>query len=341
MKNYRCPIDPKLQKVISVIVTYGRRSRFVIRTVEGALTAGAHHLIVIDNGSHDDVAAALARYVNEGRATVIRNATNLGSAGGYRQGLEAALDLEADFILLLDDDNLVGPDYIARLQAARAQCEDAELCAVIGYRRNHGGGTVDLMDRGVSLHESNAFLGFHIRDVPHKLRKRFFGLPPRAEVRRDMYVVRKAPYGGLMLPKSLCKSIGLPDPRFVLYEDDIEYTSRIHRQGGRILIVRDAVIEDIDTSWAAVSGPRSALLVWLMGGPDFRVFYTLRNHAYLDRRTRVTSATAFWMNVSVYGVLLLSLAIATGRFNRARLLLRAMWCGLMGKLGQDAVHRLP
>lgn len=322
---------------VAVIVTYGQRAALVARSVPAALAAGARHVVLVDNGAAAGVAEAVAALCADGRVTVIRHGANAGSAGGFHAGMQAALALGPDFLLLLDDDNVVGPGYIAALQDVLRGQDGAGRSAAIGLRAAHGARLADPWGQN----ERNSFLGFHLRDLPAKVARRMGGRgDPLPDVPAVMAIGR-APYGGLLLPATLCAAIGLPDRRFVLYEDDTEYTLRVARGGGHIWMVPSLLVEDIDRSWTVPAGRRSALAVWVTGGPEFRVFYTMRNHSHVDRCHRAASAVPFWANVVVYGGGLVLLALLAGRPRRAALFVRAMVAGLTGRLGVSARYPLP
>lgn len=328
-------------RTVAVIVTYGNRGQLVARSLPAALSAGACHVVLVDNGSVAEFGPSVTRLCDEGQVTLIRHSVNEGSAGGYYAGMVAALAQAPDFLLLLDDDNIVGPDYIAALQDVLRRQGDADVSAAIGLRAAHAKGLATESGHRPARQADNSFLGFALREVPAKVLRRMQRRQVPPQSRPTHIEVARAPYGGLLLPASLCAEIGLPDRRFVLYEDDTEYTLRISRGRGHIWMVPALAIEDIDASWTAEAGPRSALAVWLTGGPEFRVFYTMRNHSYLDRHYRATSALPFWLNFSVYALALVLLALLTARPSRATLFLRAIHAGLTGKLGRSERYALP
>ena len=81
-----------------------------------AAVAGAARVVVVDNASRVDVAAALAGAFPW--ATFLRAERNGGWAGGNNLGLTFALDGGADLVILLNNDTVVGPDFVRRMVAA-------------------------------------------------------------------------------------------------------------------------------------------------------------------------------------------------------------------------------
>src|ERR1041385_1636497 len=70
-------------------------------------------MVVVDNGSVDGSPAKLLEKVPEIR--LIQNPTNLGFAGGCNVGMRDALHRGTDYILLLNNDTIVAPDFLSQL----------------------------------------------------------------------------------------------------------------------------------------------------------------------------------------------------------------------------------
>ena len=70
-------------------------------------------IVVVDNGSVDGSPEKLLENAPEIR--LIRNATNLGFAGGCNVGMRDALRRGTDYVLLLNNDTIVAPDFLSQL----------------------------------------------------------------------------------------------------------------------------------------------------------------------------------------------------------------------------------
>ena len=119
--------DGDIEKVCAVTVTYGRRWHLLRQVIASALSEGLSEIIVIDNAAQDDIAKLAAEEFGD-FAYVVRMPKNTGSAGGFKAGLEQAMARNADYILLLDDDNKLGAGCVATLRAGYR----AELAAENG-----------------------------------------------------------------------------------------------------------------------------------------------------------------------------------------------------------------
>lgn len=74
------------------------------------------YVIVVDNGSSDGSADKLESEFQE--AVVLRAGRNLGFTGGNNLGMKHALDQGADYVLLLNNDTVVSPAFLAELVGA-------------------------------------------------------------------------------------------------------------------------------------------------------------------------------------------------------------------------------
>lgn len=70
-------------------------------------------MVLVDNGSVDGSPEKLLENVPEIR--LIRNPTNLGFAGGCNVGMRDALRRGTDYLLLLNNDTIVAPDFLSQL----------------------------------------------------------------------------------------------------------------------------------------------------------------------------------------------------------------------------------
>ncbi len=71
-------------------------------------------VVLVDNGSEgDDVEKLESNY--GGFVKVLRNKSNLGFAGGNNEGIKIALQNNADYVLLINNDTVVEPDILHNL----------------------------------------------------------------------------------------------------------------------------------------------------------------------------------------------------------------------------------
>lgn len=177
-------------------------------------------IVVVDNNSTDDSVGALrATYPD---LTLIETGANLGFAAGNNVGIRYALNLGAEYLLLLNNDTEVAPDFLDAL--VRTGVDDPTV-GVVGpkiYYYDHPqmiwsvGGTIDWQRgrtsmRGLDLVDDGQF------DQP---------------VEVD-FVTGCA----LFVRRAAVEAAGLMDERFGMYYEETEWCVRIARAGWRILYV--------------------------------------------------------------------------------------------------------
>ena len=335
----RDPRDAAGSGVTLVTVTYGDRLPLLMQALGSAFDEGVDKAIVVSNGARSAIAEACGARFGD-RVRVVVHAQNLGSAPGFRAGIEVACEDGAEFILLLDDDNRLERGCVAALLAAHRDAElahPARPVAVVGFRPDN--------QTEISAGESrqalypNAFFGFHLKHAPLKLwarvRRRWPGALPRSAPRAvpSIGVLDVAPYSGMLFRASLIDVIGLPDPSFVLYADDTDFSYRITRLGGVLLVVTAARVSDIEPSWNIKRLHRSALAAWLVGGSDLSVYYAARNRACFERHRVLHSEWIRWLNRATFLLAMRLLASRLGATDRYRLFHAAVRDGEARRLG--------
>jgi len=217
------------ESVAVVVVTYNRAA-LLTRMLAGlaALDRQPDAVIVVDNASSDHTATVLDA-VHDLPLQVIRPEENLGGAGGFHLGVEAAYDQGFDRIWLLDDDVVPAPDCLSVLLAVDPDKSD---CLMV-TREDTSGRLVE-----------KAALTFDLRNPLHLKPKTAmvettFGTRERMPALVEVEVVA---FEGFMFRRRVVDAIGLPDPSFFIFYDDADFAIRARRAGFHIYAVRDAVL---------------------------------------------------------------------------------------------------
>ncbi len=210
----------ELPTVAVVIPTWNRRDDLLacLASVE-AMGYPRLHVIVVDNGSTDGTAEAVrARFP---AVEVIRSETNRGFAAGSNLGLQRALQREADYVLLLNNDVVVAPDTLARL------VEVAEAHPEVG-----------LLGPSVWYHDAPQRLwsaGYRCRPVTLSEQ------PPRGDPRGTEPYFVDTLYGcALLIRREVLETVGLLDGRFFMYYEDKDFCQRMRAAGWRLMVVPTA-----------------------------------------------------------------------------------------------------
>jgi len=87
---------------------------------------GNKQIILVDNGSEDRVQDEVTRIYPD--VIVLRNEKNLGAAGGRNTGIEYALKhLNFQYIMFMDNDIVITPDFLVKLVDGLESCEDESV----------------------------------------------------------------------------------------------------------------------------------------------------------------------------------------------------------------------
>ena len=243
--------------IFVVTVTYGKRSHLLLKALESVFNEGVDCAIVVDNGSTEQILLLITERFGD-KVILISLDRNTGSANGYKVGLQAAFNASAEYILLLDDDNILEQGALKVLKNGWMSL-DTELPIsdriVLGFRLNILADIVDGVSKTHSSQSSNSFFGFHVKDIPFKLLRRTSWYRKSVAVKSlPLQISMKyAPYSGMFFHRELLEKHGYPDDRLVLYADDYEFSYRVTRAGGSIRLMTDARMEDIESSWNSSS----------------------------------------------------------------------------------------
>lgn len=247
----------------------------------------AWHTIVVDDGSHDDTAAAVRR--RHPQVEVLRNPAPTGFSRAVNRGLREAA---GELVLLLNSDTRVEPGSLGRLAAAFRNEPDlgiggARLVYPDGRHQWCHGREPDLL--------WFFLLGSGWSRRPwrwrwyRRLRRRY----DRADARRPTGWVAGA---ALAVRRAVIEGIGGLDEDFVVYAQDLDLCARARQAGWRVAFLPGVrVIHHHGMSVGAAHGPAldrlnpvllwADLLRWAVKrhGPAWagRAALALRTGAYL------------------------------------------------------------
>jgi GT2 family glycosyltransferase len=186
-----------------------------------AQTSQDFRTVVVDDGSTDETAAALARDYPE--VAVVTGDGNLFWTAGVNRGIQHALALGADRVMTLNNDVVAAPDFVAQMLAAAAQHPTAVLGALEfdadSGEAIYGGERLDF--RTNTRHDL-------LEEIP-------------AGRRTGLHPVTYLPGRGLLIPRAVTDKIGLFDEkRLPHYLADFDYTSVARRAGFPVYCNYDA-----------------------------------------------------------------------------------------------------
>lgn len=207
-------------RIVAVVVTFNRRPLLERLLTVLRRTPDLAEVVVVDNASSDGTGDWLDSLDPSAAAGVplhvVGLTCNRGGAGGFHDGMAAALDRGADLLWLMDDDGVPEDECLPRLLAHRE--------------------SFDFWGPAVLAEQDPTRLCFPIR------------LPSRSRVVHRLAEVEQAaqdglihdiviPFNGVLVTRELTERIGLPRAEFFIWGDDHEFRLRAERHGARIATV--------------------------------------------------------------------------------------------------------
>lgn len=262
-------------------------------------------LTIVDNASTD----ASTAIIRERRpaATLIENAQNLGFTGACNRALETLRDDPTiDYILFLNDDTEVTPDFLEPL-VGRAGGEGL-IVAPKTY----------LAGRDGILDDSAGEFDWWRGTWKHRVLGRQEGQGDNRQREVD-----NANLSCLLVPRGVFHDVGLLDDAFFVYYDDTDFCRRAVNAGYRILYEPRSVV--FHQKGATLGGQLSG----------FGCYYLARNRPYLMRKH--LSLPRFALFLAYYlatRTARMALWLAHGRSDLVRATLAGIRDFTLGRMGQ-------
>jgi hypothetical protein len=211
-----------------------------------------YKIVVVDNGSKDESAEFLkSHYPN---VHLIRNQKNLGFAEGNNAGIRFALSQGADYVVLLNNDTRVEPDFLTHLIQ---RGEEEKEIGVLGGRVLMYFDPRIINSTGVNLNQ--LAYGWD----------RDFG-EEALRVNRDGGEVLAVTGCLMAIKRGVFEKIGLLDPDFFAYSEDVDFCIRVWKYTHfRVEYVPKSVVYH---KFSASASAESTFKNYLMLKNQYRIF---------------------------------------------------------------------
>ncbi len=225
----------------------------------GAMDISDFEIIVVDNGSSDSSADKLLQQFPQ--ITVLPQGRNLGFAAGCNVGMRHALAKEAEYVVLLNNDTVVAPEFIREMLATiQSDPRIGAVCPKIYFA-----------DRPNRLWYAGADFSPWTGTSKHR------GWKEVDHGQFDDYEEITQATGCAMLVRcSALRDVGLLDEQFWAYVEDLEWSVCFLKRGYRLVFAPKARLWHQDGATAVKSlGSGSATI---------RQFFSTRNMVLLARK---------------------------------------------------------
>lgn len=259
-----------LQKVAIILVNYNGKE-YNDECINSILNSSYKNLdiIVIDNDSKDG-SPQLLKDKFSNKIKLIMAEKNLGFSGANNIGIREALENEAEYILLLNNDTIIDKDLISNMVKASKEEENAVISPKIYYYDNKdiiwSAGADMRWKRGLTDQR-----GINKKD-DEKYNKR-----------------QEVEFGTgccLLIPSEVIRKVGYLTDDYFLYYEDTDYCMRVRSCGYKIIYEPKAILYHKES--ASTGGSLSKLYI----------YYNTRNRLVFNKRfnkkNKLTYMTYFY-----------------------------------------------
>ena len=216
-----------------------------------------YKIFVIENGSSKKPTKDQIDYL-KGQTVYIESAENLGFSGGNNIGIRKAIENEFDYMLLLNNDTTVEPDFLSILIDAATKKNNVGIV----------GGKIAFYSKPSHLWYGGGHMDEKLGGGAHE---RWNDLNPEdtGEIREVTFIT-----GCLMLiPTEVVKKVGLLSEEYFLYAEDTDFCYKVLEAGYKLWFCENTLLYH---KVSASTGATSAMTQ----------YYMVRNVLYLTKKYR-------------------------------------------------------
>ena len=228
----------EITKVFVIIVTYNGKQWY--DRCFGSLCRSEIpiQVVVVDNAS-DDATVEYIR-INFPEVNLITSDINLGFGQGNNKGIRYALENEADYVFLLNQDAWIEPDTISKLIAVHKEYPQYGILSPMHLNADKTG-----IEKGLI----NYVADLKITD-PGWINDMYFGCL------KDVYNTNYVNAAAWLLPRQTLETVGGFDPIFYHYGEDDNYMQRVLFHGLKIGICPNViVVHDTERKMNKINNP--------------------------------------------------------------------------------------
>ena len=208
-----------------VVVNYNLKDD-TIACVQSLFDASAEpsKVIVVDNGSTDGSVQCLKERFGSA-VNVISTEKNLGFSGGYNLGIQNALELGANWVLIINNDTLVTKDFLSELGNAIGSQPQYDIFGPLIFYYNSPQRIWYLGDRLIP--------GLLITHSLYRGQKERAHYPP-------FFSVDFITGCAMLIKREVFEKIGYFDVNLFMYGEDVDFCWRARKAGFKLAVIPSA-----------------------------------------------------------------------------------------------------
>ena len=182
-----------------------------------------NRIIVVDNGSTDGSVEFL-REVFGSQLDIVALAENNGFAKGSNEGIQRAMQRNAEWIFLMNNDTVVDENFVAQLEQAVARGKSTyQLFSPLILYYDHPDTVWYLGDRIIpgTMIGRNPYAGQKVHQLP----------------KEDLFPIDFVNGCGMLVHRDVYQNAGMMDTSLFIYHEEVDFCWRARRAGYRMAAV--------------------------------------------------------------------------------------------------------
>lgn len=264
-----------MEKVLITLVTYNRRNCLsVLLEALKKQSVRPIGILIVDNNSTDDTNQFLidsgftkgteyaCLHKLQADSGIMqyyyRNTENVGGSGGFAKAIGLGLEIDSDYIWIMDDDVQPEPDCLENM----LKYMNSNVKACIPNRTDE-----NFIDHACSGIDMKSLRNFRITS-----RKEFYDLP----LEKEFYSVKDMAFEGPLIATEVVRKVGHPNAGFFIEYDDTDYAQRV-LEYTEIYFVTNACLHRQLARQAEANKIKDRRYNW-------RNYYSIRNNILFDHK---------------------------------------------------------
>lgn len=231
----------KIPKVFIIILAYngGKLLENCLKSLK-KVDYSNFHIVVVDNNSTDNSVEKIEKKFPQ--VAIVKNKKNIGFAAGNNIGIKYTLEKGADYVLLLNQDTEVEPNFLTELIKEGEKNSQAGLLSPLIFWK-----------RSDQVWFSSGRINWLNMKTYHK-----------TSLIQDRNLETSFLTGcSLLIKRSVLEKVGLLDEDFFLYWEDVDYSLRARKAGFRMKVIPESIVHHFESSnklnkskvyWLVLSG---------------------------------------------------------------------------------------